>query len=819
MTQTPNSSRAQPFAESLAHDLRYAFRGLLHDAGFFLAAILIIGLGIGANTLIFSLVDTLLLRPLPFRDSARLIWISNTAPASVGLSGATTQVGNFLDWRQYNQSFEELAAYNAFFDYGAYTLTGTGHPERLSGAEVSQNFLPFLGVYPLLGRNFTEDESRFNAPGAVLLTHGFWLRRFAADPAIVGRTITLNDKAATIIGVLPDTFDFSSTFTPASRVDLIAPYPLTEETNRNGNTLSVIGRLKPGVAVGRAQAEFDQLNKQITAAHPERNAARAHLTPLQQQISGPFRSALWVLLAAVGAVLLIVCANLSNLLLARGGGRQKEMALRMALDANRARLIRQMLTESLLLSCCGTILGISLAFGATRLVASLQAVPMPMLHSVTVDARALLFTTFLAVLTGLVFGIVPALHVSGADLNETLKDGARSVGGGTRKAFFRAALVVSEIALACILVAGAGLLIRSFLKLLDVDPGFRADRAAAWRIDPADRYPKIENQMPFYQRLTQAVAAIPGVTGIGLTDTLPLGRNRSWGAGAKGVVYPRGHHPDAMPRLIDCGYFDAMKIPLIEGRGFTRRDDVKSDLVVIINQTMARALWPDQDSVGQIARIIGKDFRVVGVVGDVRHGALDEKSSNEMYLPDSQLGLNESMELVVRSSVPPESLAPSIRAAITSVDPLLPGDDYETLDQIVDRAVSPRRFIVSLLAGFAALALILASIGVYAVISYSVSQRIQEIGIRMALGASPGAVRQLILTETMRLAAIGIAFGLVGSLVLMRLVTTLLYGVTSRDTLTLTVTVTVLSVVAIAAGYLPALRASRIEPMSALRSS
>jgi predicted permease len=274
-----------------------------------------------------------------------------------------------------------------------------------------------------------------------------------------------------------------------------------------------------------------------------------------------------------------------------------------------------------------------------------------------------------------------------------------------------------------------------------------------------------------------------------------------------------------MPRLIDSGYFDAMKIPLIEGRGFTRRDDVKSDLVVIINQTMARALWPDQDSVGQIARIIGKDFRVVGVVGDVRHGALDEKSSNEMYLPDSQLGLNESMELVVRSSVPPESLAPSIRAAITSVDPLLPGDDYETLDQIVDRAVSPRRFIVSLLAGFAALALILASIGVYAVISYSVSQRIQEIGIRMALGASPGAVRQLILTETMRLAAIGIAFGLVGSLVLMRLVTTLLYGVTSRDTLTLTVTVTVLSVVALAAGYLPALRASRIEPMSALRSS
>jgi predicted permease len=274
-----------------------------------------------------------------------------------------------------------------------------------------------------------------------------------------------------------------------------------------------------------------------------------------------------------------------------------------------------------------------------------------------------------------------------------------------------------------------------------------------------------------------------------------------------------------MPRLIDSGYFDAMKIPLIEGRGFTRRDDVKSDLVVIINQTMARALWPDQDSVGQIARIIGKDFRVVGVVGDVRHGALDEKSSNEMYLPDSQLGMNESMELVVRSSVPPESLAPSIRAAITSVDPLLPGDDYETLDQIVDRAVSPRRFIVSLLAGFAALALILASIGVYAVISYSVSQRVQEIGIRMALGASPGAVRQLILTETMRLAAIGIAFGLVGSLVLMRLVTTLLYGVTSRDTLTLTVTVTVLSVVALAAGYLPALRASRIEPMSALRSS
>jgi predicted permease len=817
LSREPNQNpHTISFLESLAHDLRYAFRGLRRDAGFFLAAILIIGLGIGANTLIFSLVDTLLLRPLPFRNSAQLVWIRNSGSLASGLSGATTQVGNFLDWRSYNHSFEELTGYYAFSDYGTYTMSGAGEPEDLGGMAVAQNFLPFLGIQPALGRNFTEDEARFNAPGTVLLTRGFWIRRFAANPAVVGTTITLNDKPVTIIGVLPASFDFSSTFTPASHVDVITPFPLTEETSRQGNALAVIGRIKPSVSIASAQAEFDQLKVQIRAAHPERNTAGAQLIPLQQQISGPFRSALWVLLAAVGAVLLIVCANLSNLLLARGASRQKEMALRMALGANRSRLIRQMLTESLLLSCCGAIVGISMAFAAARLVAGLQAVRMPMLHSVTVDSRALIFTTILAALTGLIFGIVPALQVSSGDLNETLKDGSRSAGTSTRKAYFRAALVVSEIALACILVAGAGLLIRSFVKLLDVNPGFRADHAAAWRIETANRYPKIENQVPFYNRITQAVSSIPGVTAVGIADTLPLGRNRNWVVAAKGVVYPRGQRPTAMPRIIDPGYLDAMKIPLIEGRVFTARDDAKSEPVLIVNQTMARALWPNQDALGQI---VNKDARVVGVVGDVRHGALDEKSSNEMYLPMAQLGVDEAMELVVRSTVPPESLSPSIRAVFKSVDPLMPGDDYETLDQIVDRAVSPRRFIVSLLAGFAALALVLASIGVYAVISYSVSQRVQEIGIRMALGASPAAVRKLILTETMRLAAIGIAIGLIGSLTLMRLVSTLLYGVTSRDALTLSITVAVLSTVALTAGYIPALRASRIEPMSALRSS
>ncbi len=815
--------RGSPFFESVFQDVRYALRNLRRDVGFFAAAFLIVGLGIGANTLIFSLVDTLLLRPLPFRDSGQLTWISNTLPASSGLSGATIQVGTFLDWRTYNHSFDDLTGYNAFFDYGSYTLTGVGEPERVSGVQVAQNFLPFLGIQPELGRNFSNEEcrwnGRWNSSGAVLLTHGFWVRRFAADPAVVGRTITLNDSRSTIIGVLPASFDFSSTFTPASRVDIVAPFPLTEETNSWGNTLSIIGRLKPGISIPSAQAEFDQINQQLKVAHPERNTPGARLTPLQQQISGPFRSALWTLLAAVGAVLLIVCANLSNLLLARGASRHKEMAVRMALGAGRGRLIRQMLTESLLLSFCGAILGISMAFGATRFVARLQAVRMPMLHNVGVDIRGLLFTTFLAILTGFVFGVVPALQISRADLNETLKDFARSASGGSRKAFFRAALVVFEIALARVLVVGAGLLIRSFLKLLDVDPGFRADHAAAWRVDPAARYPKTQDQVLFYNRLTQAVAQIPGVNSVGLTDTLPLGRNRSWGAGAKGVVYPRGQYPNALPRIIDPGYFDAMKIPLIEGRVFTPHDDEKSELDVIVNQTMAQKLWPGQDSLGQILRVIGKDARVIGVVGDVRHSALEEKASMEMYFSCLQIGIDESMELVVRSFIPPESLAPSIRSAFHSVDPLLSGSDFETLDQIVDRAVSPRRFVVSLLTGFAALALILASIGVYAVISYSVSQRVPEIGIRMALGASPADVRQLILAQILRLAAAGIVLGLLGSLVLMRMVATLLYGVSTADAPTFIVTGIVLAAVALLGGFLPALRASRIEPMSALRSN
>ena len=808
------------FLEVLLQDLRYAVRTLRRDAGFFLAAVCIIGLGIGANTAIFSIVNALVLRPLPFRSPERLVWISNSAPAGSGLSGTTTQVGTFLDWRRYNTSFEELASYFAFFDYGSYTLTGTGEPERLSGVGVSQNFLPFFGVAPMLGRDFTEEESRWNAPVTVLLMHGLWVRRFGADPSVVGRKLTLNDKPATVIGVLPPSFDFSSVFTPASRVDLLTPFPLTEETNKWGNTLAVIGRLKPGVSIAHAQAEFDVLYDRIHREHPERNTPAAKLTLLQQHVNGPFRRALWVLLAAVGAVLLIVCANLSNLMLARGAVRGKEMAVRIALGAGRWRLARQMLTESLLLSCCGAALGILLAFAATRAVARLQMVNIPLLESVNVDARVLAFTAILALISGIVFGIVPALQISGTDVNETLKDATRGASGSSHKARLRAALAVSEIALACILVAGAGLLIRSFMKVLDVDLGFRPTSAAAWRIEPGDRYSETKQQVPFYDRLVRAVKAIPGVTAVGLTDTLPLGRNRSWGARAKGVVYREGEWPTAFPRLIDPGYFDAMGIPLIEGRTFTQGDDEKSQKVVIVNQKMARDLWPGQEAVGQtLLAGYGGECQVVGVVGDVRHSALEDKGSLEMYFPIAQIGAGDSMELVARGTRAPELLAPSVRAALASVDPLLPGGDFETLGHIVDRAVSPRRFVVLLLGAFALLALLLASIGVYAVISYSVNQRKLEIGIRMALGASPAKVRRLILGETLRMASVGVAFGLAGSLALTRLTASLLYGVTPTDPLTFAAVVAVLTGVAALAGYLPALRAARIEPMSSLRAS
>lgn len=801
--------------ESFTQDVRYTFRGLRRDAGFFIVAVLIIALGIGSSTAIFSVVHGLLFRPLDFKGADRLVWIANTG-TSGGKSSVTSRVSTFLEWQKANRSFEEIAAYFAFFDYGSYTMLGVGEPERLVGVGVSQNFLSFLGVQPRLGRNFTEDESKDNAPLAVILTHGLWERRFASDPNIIGRSITLNNGPASIIGVLPLEFSFSTVFEPGSRVDMLVPFPLTQATDRWGNTLAILGRLKPGTTIQQAQAEFEVINESLRRADPQRWTFGAKLTSLREHLTGRFRRGLLILLCAVGGVLLIGCTNLSNLLLARGAGRRTEVAIRSALGAGRGRLVRQMLTESLILSACGAVAGTGLAWLAVRYVSSIETVSMPLLRTVRIDGTALLFTAFIALVTGVLFGIVPAFQVSGTNDSESLKDTGRGMSGSRRAAWTQGALVVSEVALACVLLVGAGLLIRSFLHVLDVDLGFRAERATAWRISAGSQRNNTALQTAFYDRLVQSVETIPGVVSAGVTDALPLSRDRSWGMFAVGVNYPPGQVPVAHPRVIDWRYLKTMSIPFRDGRDFTARDNPQSELVAIVNEKAAKALWPGRSAIGQKVQFAG-ERRIVGVVANVRHLALEQEGGLEGYIPVAQAG-SATVDLVIRSTLSQDALVASVRQALHSVEPALATEEFQQLGELVDRAVSPRRFMTWLLGGFAFCALMLAVIGIYGVVAYSVTQRKQEIGIRMALGASPALVQRKIVVDTIAIVSCGLLIGVIAALVLTRLANSLLYQLEPTDPLTFGVTIAVLLVAAAAAGYIPSLRASQVDPMSVLRA-
>ena len=802
--------------DSLLQDLRYTFRTLRRDAGFTTFAILIVVLGIGASSTVFSFVNTLLLRPLPFRDPERLVWVANHDTS--GLSGQTTQVNHLLDLRAQNKSFAGLGAYFAFYGVGDNLLSGDGEPERLSGVPVTENFFQLLGVEPQIGRVFNSEECKWRGPKAVLLTHGLWQRRFASDHGIVGRTLTLNAEPYTVVGVLPASFDFASVFAPGSKIDLVFPFPLTPETNRWGNTLAIIGRLKPGVTPTTAQAEVTILAGQMTKAHPELNSFEGKVKPLGEHVSKNVRMALMVLAGAVGVVMLIVCANLSNLLLARTATRQKEIAIRTALGAGRGRLIRQMLTEGIVLSCCGAALGVLVAVAGTRGLARLEAVSIPLLQNVRTDFTALAFILAIAVLTGVVFGLAPALQVPAGALHEMLKDTSRGSTEGKRRAWIRGALVISEVAFACVLLVGAGLLIRSFLRVLDVNMGFRPESAATLRIDPdRQQYNTREKQVAYIDEALRRVKEIPGVSAAGLTDQLPLGRNRTWGTPAKGQTYERGKFPSAFIRVVSDGYLGAMGIPLRAGRDISERDSLTTEPVIVINETMARTLFPGKEAIGNFIRACG-DRRVIGVAGDVRHLALEQGSGNEVYIPMRQCGDIQAMDLVVRSTLPPGDLAAAVRGALKPIAPGISGNDFRPLQRLVDKSVSPRRFTVLLLGGFALFALVLASLGIYGVISYSVSQRTQEIGIRMALGASAGRLQAGIVLHTLGLAAIGMAIGTAASWALARALSGMLFGVTSNDPITFAGMLVVLTTVAAVAGYLPARRTSRIDPTVALRA-
>jgi predicted permease len=801
----------------LLQDLRYAVRTLRRDAGFAVFAILIAALGIGASATVFSVVDTLLLRPLPFAQPSQLVWIANRDVP--GLSGQTTQVGYLLDLRQKTQTMSAIAGYFAFYGVGDSLLSGRGEPERLSGVPVSENFFEVLGVKPFLGRSFNAQESAWNGPKAVMLTHGLWLRRFNGDPNVVGASVVINDEPYTVVGVLPASFDFASIFAPGSRFDVYFPFPLSPETNRWGNTMAMIGRLKPGATAAQAHAEVTALAPQMRREHPERNGFTGLVKPLADHVSGNIRLAVLVLAGAVGMVMLIVCANLSNLLLARTASRHKEIAIRMSLGAGRLRLLGQMLTEGLVLASTGAVFGLGLAYAGTTLLTQLDAVSIPLLRDVRTDGTVLAFTVVVTLVTGVVFGLAPALHASGAGMGKALKDATRGSTEGRERTWVRNALVVSEIAFACVLLVGAGLLIRSLTAVLEVRMGFEPARSATIRVDPDARVNTDDQRRAYLADVLRRVGEAPGIEHAAITDTLPLGRNRAWGAGAKGVTYERGKYPTAFVRVVSEGYPAAMGVTVLAGRDLSASDMPGTEPVMLVNKTLADALWPGQNPIGQyITGPCAKERRVVGVLGDVRHLSLEEPSGNEMYIPARQCSDLAGAYLVVRSSLPTSQIASTLRRALAPIAPNLAGNDLRTLQQLVDRSTSPRRFTVLLLGGFAAFALVLASLGIYALISYSVNQRTQEIGIRMALGATTRDVQATIVGQTLRLAAVGLALGAVASWVLARSASGLLFGVTARDPRTFAGMAVVLTVVALVAGYLPARRASRIDPMVALRA-
>ncbi|HEY7210940.1 MAG TPA: ABC transporter permease [Bryobacteraceae bacterium] len=807
-------ARSLPFFETLLQDLRYALRGMRREPGFTAFALLIVALGIGASTTVFSVLSTVLLQPLPFHDPERLVWVSN-APPDEGMSAQTLQVLPFLAFRERNHSFSDMGAYFAFYGVGDSKLEVNGESERLNALPVSQNFFPLLGIQPILGRQFNAEECKWNGAKAALLSYGLWKRRFASDPQIVGRAITLDDSPVTVVGVLPASFDFGSVFAPGTHMDLYVPFPLTPETDRWGNTIAVVGRLKPGVTIAQARAEATVLGDRITKEPHKGNDITPQLMNLRERVSGRVRPALIVLAFAVGAVMLIVCANLANLLLARGTARQKELAIRSALGAGKKRLVRQILTESLLLSFCGAVLGAGLAWAGTSALAHLTTFNIPLLTDVHLDVSALLFTLLLTVISGLVFGLIPALQVPRLAVNETLKDQHRGSTDSRRHSWIRGALVISEIAFACILLVGTGLLVRSFLRVLDVNLGFQPARAAALRIDP-----NIQDQnkaMAFFNEALRRVRELPGVETAGMIDSLPLGRNRTWGLGAQGVVYKRGEYPLAFVHIVTDGYLKAAGISLRAGRDFSLTDTRTSEQVVLVNETFARKLWPGKDPLGRL--LAGQvPFRVIGVVKDVHHLGPEQTSGNEVYFSVRQVPDYGSMNLVVRSRLDMQTLTSKVRRVLLPIAPRLPKEQFLPLQDLVDRAVSPRRFTVLLLSGFALFALILASLGIYAVIAYSVGQRTQEIGIRMALGASPGILQKNILSQTLLLAAGGLLVGAAAALMLTRALKGLLYGVTAGDPVTFTGMLLVLLCVAATAGYLPARRASRIDPMIALRA-
>ncbi len=811
--------RGLPWLDVLLQDLRYTMRTLRRDLGFAVIGVLILALGIGANIAVFSVVNTILLRPLPFYDPQRLVWI---APANAnGLSASTYSVDAFDDLLAMNRSYQDVTGYFAFSTTNNFKLTGRGEPKPVTGIGVAYNFFPMLGVQPELGRSFAADEALKGGPGTVMLSHAFWLREFKGDRTIVGKAIMLGGGPSTVVGVLPETFDFGAVFSPGTKVDIFVPQVM-DDIRTYGNTLALIGRLKPGMSVAQAQAEATVLFPKFFWSKRLPDSAGGYSAKpieLKQYVSGKLRRSLIVLWCAVGLILLIVCVNLSNLLLARAAARSKEFALRSALGAGRGRLVRQPLTESLVLAGIGAVLGLGLAFGITSYLAHQGLLALPLLSSVKVDGAALAWTLVISVGAAVLFGLLPGLKMSSSNLQEALKDTGQGVSDGRNHERLRSALVISEVALACVLLIGAGLLLRSFLRVLDVDLGFQPSTAAAIKMDYDDGG-KTDKRNAIFEEAIRRVSAIPGVEAAGISDNLPLERNRGWGGPrAKGKVYRNGEVPGAFVYIVSPGYVSAMGMRL-RGRDFSWQDNMKGESTVILNEKAANFVAPGEDAVGKTVLIGKNEVHVIGVVADVHETNIEGTAGEQMYLPTMRGEWGPSgAELVVRTKLPPAQLAGSVTRTLRGLNPNQAAVEFRPIQQIVDRAVSPRRFFVMLVGAFAGLGLILASLGIYGVISYSVTRRTQEIGIRMALGASAGKVQMGVISKTLQLAAIGIGVGVVTSMVVANLISSMLFGTDPTDPLTFVGMIVLLAGVAVLAGYVPARRTSRINPMVALRNN
>jgi len=811
---------------NLVTDLHYGLRILLRNPGFTLAAIAVLALGIGANTAIFSIVNAVLLRPLPYQDATRIMQVWHVPPAKSfpGMSLFSVSPANYLDWQSQNRSFEQMAAYG----FDSFNVGGGERPEAIRGAAVAPGFFSILRVQPVLGRTFSPEEDRPGQGHVVILGHTLWRDHFAADTGIVGRNVLLDGQTYTVVGVMPPKFKF-----PAW-AELWVPLAWSNEKRavRGNHNYMVIGRLKPEAAVQQAKADLGAISARLEHQYPEDDKGwGATVVPLREEIVGDVRPALLVLLGAVAFVLLIACANVANLVLAKTLARKKEIAIRTSLGASRAAVLRQILAETLLLSLAGGALGLFLARFCITLIQKFLTDRLPSSTEITLDAPVLAFTVFLALLAGILAGLLPAVRFTRTDVNEALKQGQSRGSSDSSGSKTRGLLVVSEVALSLVLLIGAGLMIRSLLRLSSVQPGFDPNNVLTARLTvPGTKFSSPAAQISFYDQVLRKVRATPGVESAGLIDSLPIddgGSHQPVAVEGQPVV-PMADQPEVDVRMISPGYLHAMRIPVLRGRDLNDADVAGRPPVVFISESMGKRFWPNANPIGKHITLTcfpGVVREVAGVVGDVKQDSLDQTRPVEtLYWPLSQLTVPPSeawrsfgMSLAVRTSADPVSTISGVTSAVHQVDPETPVVGVVTMEGLISASLSPQRFNVLLLGSFAGLALVLAAVGIYSVLAYSVRRRVREIGIRMALGATPSDVLQMVVADGMKPILLGVALGLAAAFALSRVVTSLIYGVRSTDPLTFAGVALLLIAVGLLATILPAYRATRVEPVKTLR--